>query len=359
MNKVLLTGATGFVGSALAAGFLAREIAVVALSRNDPGGARTRRAVMEAAGGFGLNIAAIIERRLQVVEVDFADLGGSVPAGALEGVTHAWHCAAEMSYASAKLASSFEANVGHSTRLFKLLGTAVPGFRRFHYVSTAYVAGMRGGRVEERLHAQPRLINPYQVTKWAAEQALHLMHLESGVPLTVFRPSVVVGHRDSGWTLRNGFGLYMFIDALRNYAEAGNEHIMVDMKAGIRPDLVSIDQVVGDAVALTLRGGERDAFEVFHCAGGLGISTHAIMQCFAEAVGIGIDFGRAATPEELKFRRATELNMPFANTEWQFVRAGMDRVLGRGGPPEVLGVGDLARVTRWHLGLPDQHSIAA
>ena len=48
-NKVLLTGATGFVGSALAAGFLAKSIPVLVLSRNDPGGVRTATPILEAA----------------------------------------------------------------------------------------------------------------------------------------------------------------------------------------------------------------------------------------------------------------------------------------------------------------------
>lgn len=349
MIKVLVTGATGFMGSALAASFLARSIPVVALSRNDPDGARSVAAIREAARGFGMTSFPAIEEHLQVVDADFSDPRLGLPDAALERITHAWHCAAEMSYSPAKLASSFEVNVGNSTRLFEALCSQIPGFQRFYYVSTAYVAGMDGGVVDEQLHARPRLINPYQMTKWSAEHALHLLHMRTGLPLTIFRPSVVSGHRRTGWAVRNGFGMYMFVDALRAFAAAGNLHVKVDMASGVRPDLISIDQLAADALALTLQGQGRKSLEVFHCTGGRGVSSHALMACFAQATGLAISFGRPDTTRELKFARAIALNMPFANTEWAFSRAGLDRVLGRAAAPDVLTMEEIACLVAWHL----------
>jgi nucleoside-diphosphate-sugar epimerase len=349
VNKILLTGATGFIGSALAANFLARSMPVVVLSRNDPDGVRTEGAILNAAGGFGLHIAQAMFHHLQVIEVDCSDLNHLVPTGVLADVKYAWHCAAEMSYLPKNLASSFEVNVGNSTRLFKLLCAATPELRRFYYMSTAFVGGMQGGLVEERLQTRSELINPYQMTKWGAEQALHLLHLETEVPLTIFRPSIVIGHRDSGWTTRNGFGFYMFVDALRAFGAAGHDHLTVDLKANIRPDLISIDQLVEDAVALTLGGERRNACEVFHCSGGLGVSSHELMVRFASAAGVRLSFGRPVTSLEQKFGRAIELNMPFANTEWQFVRNSLDRVLGRAMPPDVLTRSDFSHMIAWYL----------
>src|SRR5580765_1316911 len=167
-NKVLLTGATGFVGSALATGFLAQSIPVLVLSRNDPDGARTTTAILEAADGFGLDLSHSISSHLSVIDVDFSNIEHSIPLDALASVKYAWHCSAEMSYSPSQLASSFQVNVGISARLFQLLCAASPGMRRFHYISTAYVAGMQGGLIEEQLHAAPSLINTYQMTKWGA-----------------------------------------------------------------------------------------------------------------------------------------------------------------------------------------------
>ncbi|MBC8006657.1 MAG: SDR family oxidoreductase [Prolixibacteraceae bacterium] len=359
MNKVLLTGATGFVGSALAANFLARSIPVVVLSRNDPDGERTENAILDAAKGFGLDISKAITQHLDVINVDFSDLEHCISTEVLADVKFAWHCSAEMSYSPSKLASSFEVNVGNSTRLFKLLCAASPRLQRFYYMSTAFVAGMQGGEVTEQLHAGAQLINPYQVSKWGAEHALHLLHRETGMPLTIFRPSIVIGHRESGWTCRNGFGIYMFIDAFRAVGAAGYDHLTADFKASVHPDLISVDQLVEDAVRLTLREQERNPFEVFHCTGGLGISIRELMLLFATASGVGLSFGDPVTSVEQKFSRATKLNMPFANNEWQFERQLLDRALGRAAPPEVLTQHDFSHIITWYLGQDEQEAVAA
>lgn len=352
MNKVLLTGATGFVGSALAAAFLARSIPVVVVSRNDPDGERTESAILDAAKGFGLNISHAISQHLDVINVDFSDLEQCIPGDMLADVTVAWHCAAEMSYSSSKLASSFETNVGNSTRLFTMLREHSPALQRFYYMSTAFVAGMQGGPVEERLHAGARLINPYQISKWSAERALQQLHGETGVPLTIFRPSVVTGHRKTGWASRNGFGLYMFLDGLRAFSSAGYDHLTVDMKAGVRPDLIPVDQLTDDAVCLTLRQEERQPFEIFHCTGGLNMSTHQLMDDFGAATGVRMSYGPARTSMEQKYSRATDTNMPFANQEWHFSRAALDRTLGRP-PAPTLSSEELATMISWYVGPSD------
>ncbi|MCX7293665.1 SDR family oxidoreductase [Janthinobacterium sp.] len=357
MNKVLLTGATGFVGSTLAAGFLARSIPVVVVSRNDPDGERTESAILEAAQGCGWNISNAIRQHLDVINVDFSDLEQCIPDDMLTDITVAWHCSAEMSYSSNKLASSFETNVGNSTRLFALLRDQAPKLQRFYYMSTAYVAGMQGGAVPERLHAGARLINPYQISKWSAERALQQLHLESGVPLTIFRPSIVTGHRKSGWATRNGFGFYMFLDALRAFSAAGYEHLTVDLKPGVRPDLIAIDQLADDALSLTLRQEQRAPFEIFHCTGGLGLNTHELMAACGAATGVRVSYGPALTSLEQKFSRATDVNMPFANQEWQFARSALDCVLDRPAAP-ALSRDDVAQLIAWYVGA-DAHAAAA
>ncbi|UUZ48691.1 hypothetical protein LP420_39435 [Massilia sp. B-10] len=83
------------------------------------------------------------------------------------------------------------------------------------------------------------------------------------------------------------------------------------------------------------------------------------MACFAEAAGIDISFGAPVTSRELKFARAIELNMPFANTEWAFGRLQLDRVLARSAPPEPLTMRELSRLVDWHLGEAVQEALTA
>ncbi|OQS36181.1 SDR family oxidoreductase [Chromobacterium haemolyticum] len=348
MHQILISGATGFVGGALAANFLARGARVLALSRNDPDGMRTLNAVVAAAEGCGLDIRGALENHLDVLNVDFAQLEETLDGAALVGVTEVWHVAAEMSYSSHKLSQSFATNVGNSTRLYEAVQRHASACRRFYYVSTAYVAGMAGGLVKEELHVRSHMANTYQVTKWSAEQALHLLYQRHGLPVTLFRPSVVVGHRHTGWAFRNGFGFYMFLNAMVAIAQAGHKELAVDLAADSRPDLISIDQLVADACALTLRQQQGRDFEVFHCAGGRSERTEDIVRMWGEVAGVRATLGAPTSALDQKFDRAVEPNRPFANQEWQFDRSRLDVAAGRAQTPAPLSLDELCMLCAWY-----------
>ncbi len=348
MHQILITGVTGFVGSALAANFLARGARVLAVSRNDPDGMRTINAVVAAAQGFGLDIRGALANHLDVVNVDFAHLEDTLDDARLAGVTEAWHVAAEMSYSSRKLSQSFATNVGNTSRLYETLNRKAPACRRFYYVSTAYVAGMEGGIVKEELHANSHLINTYQTTKWSAEHSLHLLFHRHGLPVTLFRPSIVVGHSRTGWALRNGFGFYMFPCAMAAAAQAGLKELAVDLVADSHLDCIGIDQLAADACTLTLRQQQGRDFEVFHCAGGNGPRLEEVVRMWGEVAGLRAVLGTPTSDLELKFDRAVEPNRPFANQTWQFDRSRLDAATERSAPLAPLSLEALRRMCVWY-----------
>lgn len=350
MHQILITGATGFVGSALAASFLARGAGVTAVSRNDPDGVRTINAVLTAAHGCGLDISGAVKQHLRVVNIDFAELETQLTEAHLADITDVWHVAAEMSYSAHKLAQSFDTNVGNTARLYETVARRAPACRRFYYVSTAYVAGMDGGAVREELHPRSRMVNTYQVTKWSAEQSLHLLHRRHGVPVSIFRPTVVVGHSTTGWAHRNGFGFYMFQDAMIAIARAGHREITLDLLADTRPDLVPIDQLTADACSLSLRQDPGRELEVFHSGGGLGVPMAEIVRIWGEVAGIATRLGPPTTALEQKFDRAVGPNRPFARTEWQFDRSRLDAATGRTGPVTPLDREALHALCSWYAG---------
>ena len=110
MRVVLITGVTGFLGSAVAAALLARGLSVVAVSRNDPDGLRTETSILDAAVGFGLEIMQPMRERLTVVDARDASLAEALDAVSLRDIEAVWHCAAEMSYSSRKLLQAFHMN---------------------------------------------------------------------------------------------------------------------------------------------------------------------------------------------------------------------------------------------------------
>lgn len=90
---------------------------------------------------------------------------------------------------------------------------SIKDLKRYNYVSTCYVAGKREGVIlETELEHKAGFRNYYEETKYLAE--LEVERLKNMVPLTIFRPSVVVGDSVTGETAKYD-GIYYLIHYLR------------------------------------------------------------------------------------------------------------------------------------------------
>lgn len=125
---------------------------------------------------------------------------------------------------------------------------SVKQLRRYNYVSTCYVAGKRTGRVfETDLEHKDGFRNFYEETKYLAE--LEVERLKSHLPVTIYRPSVVVGDSQTGETAKYD-GIYYLIHYLR---KAPSLLRVVNVgNSAVRLNLVPVDFVV-DAIAALSR----------------------------------------------------------------------------------------------------------
>lgn len=155
------------------------------------------------------------------------------------------------------LAAAYDLGVGkdrafsvnlQGTRNVNDLVCSIKGLRRYNYVSTCYVAGKREGRIlESDLEHKAGFRNFYEETKYLAE--IEVDRLKNHVPLTIYRPSVVVGDSVTGETTKYD-GIYFLIQYLRKAApllrviNVGNSHV--------RLNLVPVDFVV-EAIATLSR----------------------------------------------------------------------------------------------------------
>lgn len=347
-KTILMTGVTGFVGSALAARWLSHDAKIIALSRNDPTGERTRSAIQDAAPGMLCSIGDDQWERLDVIDVDLAQVE-SINPERIRDVSVVWHCAAEMSYSNRKLIESFRMNAATTGNIYRLVNTHCPRCERFYYVSTAYTAGVKGGVVEERLHFGVECVNTYQIIKWAAEHMLHNLQLHSCVPVTVFRPSIVVGHPETGWAHRSGFGMYMFVDALTAASEADAGRVTLDLMPNSTPDLVTIDTLVELADTLTQReSGTGLPFEVFHCVGGCQVTVADILTTTGDVVGVEVVFDKPTSQLDQKIDRAIEPNRVFANTVWYFDQSRIQTETGKRFHKGKLDKDVIRKIVHWY-----------
>jgi alcohol-forming fatty acyl-CoA reductase len=155
--KLLLTGASGFLGKAVLASWLrevpdAGTITLLLRAPDDEAAQRRLEDQVLASEPFagGLADEALATGRLRALAADLAadGLGGLEPAE-LAGTDVAIHCAASVSFEQ-PLDDIIELNVLGARRLAGALREAGCDDVHFLHVSTAYAAGQRTGLVLER-----------------------------------------------------------------------------------------------------------------------------------------------------------------------------------------------------------------
>lgn len=163
----------------------------------------------------------------------------------LEETTDVFHLAAVYDLAVEKDLAT-RVNV-EGTRNVNALVKKMPRLRRYNYVSTCYVAGRRTGKIlENELAHDAGFRNFYEETKYLAE--LEVEALKAALPVTIFRPSVVVGDSKTGETAKYD-GIYSVIFYLRKapsllrLVNVGNRNV--------RLNLVPVDFVVEGIAALS------------------------------------------------------------------------------------------------------------
>ena len=171
---MLVTGASGFVGQALCAELVRRGCAV--------------RGVVRSHAAIAASIMSV-----SVISEISADTNWSA---AFDGVEVVIHLAARVhvmnDIASDPLSEFRRVNTAGTEHLARC--AAGNGVRRLVYVSSIKVNGEEtrdGQRFSETDAPAPQ--DPYGVSKWEAEQALHRVAKETGLEVVIVRPTLVYG----------------------------------------------------------------------------------------------------------------------------------------------------------------------
>lgn len=352
-KTVLMTGVTGFIGSYLAAGFLSRGCRVIALTRNDGDGARTKQAILTAlhqdvAAQDSINF----EHQLLVLPYDL-EVAKEHHHVLLSSVDEVWHCAAEMSFSPRKLESSFQFNVGMTNELYRTVAEHAPDCTRFFYVSTAYTGGAEPGLKREVLHARPQLINPYQVTKWSTEMSLATQVMQgSSLPVTLFRPAVVIGDTRTGYYPGSPFGIYMYLQALRAAKMLGAERLTIDLNLDSRLQLVPIEALIANAMALSEReqGAKSEALEpleIYHVTGQR-VSNDLTLNSAIKIVGLDVKVGEPESTFDFFADKICSWVKRFGNGDIQFDDSKLQEVLGDAYVPTAMGEKEFDTLFQWY-----------
>jgi thioester reductase-like protein len=141
---------------------------------------------------------------------------------------------------------AFRVNLNGTENVNRLV-RGIKNLRRYNYVSTCYVAGKRVGEIREaELEHEAGFRNFYEETKYLAELAVEKM--KTDLPVTIYRPAVVVGDSETGETAKYD-GIYYLINYLR---KAPTLLRVFNVGNGdVRLNLVPVDFVVEAIAALS------------------------------------------------------------------------------------------------------------
>lgn len=241
-STIFLTGFPGFIAERLVAR-IARPDVEFFLLVQPQFVEKSIKAIDEIAKLTGTPVEnfALIEG-----DITQADLGMSDEdlKAVREVITDVFHLAAMYDLAVAKDAA-FKVNFEGTKNVNDLVRT-LPKLERYNYISTCYVAGKREGEIlETELGHDAGFRNFYEETKYLAE--MEVEKLKADVPVTIFRPSVVVGDSRTGETAKYD-GIYYLIQYLKK--APGILRLVNVGNKDVRLNLVPVDFVVDGIAAL-------------------------------------------------------------------------------------------------------------
>lgn len=256
---VLLTGASGFLGTQMARRLLAdTDVSLVALVRGETDDAAARR--LRRAWWDWPELGDAIGRRVDVVRGDVAEtrlgLTSDVYGELARRLTHVMHSAADVRL-RASPDEQAKTNVGGTKEVLDLAlaAHADHGLARFCHVSTAYVAGRDRGLVYEADCGGATATAPhYERTKCEAERLVR--EQSEALSITILRPGMVVGDSQTG-EIKTFNTVYA---PLRLYL-TGRLRVVPGSSA-TRANLVPVDYVADAAARLAV--DERAKGMTFH-----------------------------------------------------------------------------------------------
>jgi len=267
-SQTLLTGATGFVGSAVARALVRAGFSVRVLVR--PGSPRVHLGNLD----------------LEFVEGDLRD--AESVARAVEGVRTVFHVAADYRLWARDPGEIFAANVDGTRHVMQAALRA--GVERVVYTSSVATLGLRpdGTAADESSPlSEAQGIGAYKRSKIAAERLVEAMIARDGLPAVIVNPSTPVGPRDVKPTPTG-----------RIIVEAACGRIPGFVDTGL--NLVHVDDVADGHLAALERGvvGER------YILGGTNVTFADMLADIARLVG--------RKPPRLRIPRAVVMPIAYA-----------------------------------------------
>ncbi len=350
-NTLLLTGATGMVGSYIMADWLrsGRSLAVIARGKNAQSATDRIESILsrfEAAWDRTL-------ARPRVFQGDLNQPGLGVLSSNARWISancdQILHSAASLSFAPASDSvdnEPYRTNVEGTAHVLDFCSEH--HISRFHHVSTAYVCGQRSGVVfETEGDIGQTFANDYERSKSMAE-AMLADGLDSGTldSLTIYRPSIVIDRTglspiSGDRTIYGAFSMYQMLASRFGLPEHGQWFRNLGFEGGEQKNIVDVDWIA--QAIRTIVAEPRFHNQTYHLTSSSGTTVSDLDAAFRTATQAWLNRPtrvkriQATRPAQLNAIDQSELDRlaaPFVNTflpyfrdDPRFGRDQIDRVI--------------------------------
>jgi len=327
-NSVLLVGATGYLGSLVAAGLLCEGYRIVAPLRQS----HTRQSFINKLKSdlAAEEVNAEIDfDRLTTISLppvqEIPDLTAELHA---LGVDEIIHCAGSVDYFDTEKLKAVNIDLTNS---LLTLGKQLQ-IKRFAYLSTAFSSGFIDGLVREILHQQQPKADPTEYTK--SKREAEALVSNSGLPFLIIRPSIVIGDSRKGHYNGKPYGLYQLWAAFVKFLCGHSRNVFHFIAPSEKLHLIHQDAFKAGFIAACKQLPDNSIVHLTSRHETLPTFVELVQQwsaiwdvkevhCYKDASEIpatGID---RRTKMWLDF---TAVNTDIAAHPWQFQTAGLDQL---------------------------------
>lgn len=194
MAKILLTGATGYIGKKLLEQLLAERSETLLIPVRATSSEELEKRKAELLKGVATNNHA----RVEVLQSDLANLVENLQAHRSE-ISMIIHNAAKTAF-NVDEATANSVNRDGSLTLLKFASDC-PKLENFTYVSTLYASGMAAGEIKEEFFSSPVFANHYERSKWEVEEAIRTQF--SHLPWRIARVATVISDSKNGVVIQH------------------------------------------------------------------------------------------------------------------------------------------------------------
>lgn len=267
MNHYFLTGASGAVGSAIVPMLLARPDSTVRLLLRADSAEHLAERFESLCAFWRLAPDDPARARLMPLRGDAAQPGFGLAAEPhetlLADTTHIIHCAASVRM-NDPLEAARRSAVGSALAILGLARRLAENgtLEKVEFVSTVGIAGKRQGILPERWIDEPRSFhNTYEHAKAEAEALVRKAIEDERLPVTVHRPSMVIGDSRDGRIIHYQI-FYYICEILSGRKTFGLYPDLGD----VRLDIIPVDRVAEAIVAAS--GAPETSGRIFHLCSG-------------------------------------------------------------------------------------------